>query len=220
MAFPRKTTNRLVLIGLLAVASACAEYRFDVRHEHLRKGCRGTLTVDETGITYRGSGKHSFTWKYQDIQELKLAPGSLHLLSYKDRRLLAGADQAYDFTGAVPDALYGFWKERLDQRFVAELPDGGVKPIWELPVKHLGRIVGSEGVLKVAEDRIVYATPHKDDSRTWRYGDIDSISSNGPFQLTITTQEKGFNFQLKQVLTEARYNQLWLAIQQRNGRIQ
>jgi hypothetical protein len=38
--------------------------------------------------------------------------------------------------------------------------------------------------------------------------------------LTITTLEKGFNFQLKQPITEARYNQLWLQIEKKNGRIQ
>jgi len=30
-----------------------------------------------------------------------------------------------------------------------------------------------------------------------------SIDSSGPFELTITTLEKGFNFQLKQPITEA-----------------
>ena len=46
-------------------------------------------------------------------------------------------------------------------------------------------------------------------SRTWRYQDIENISSSGPFQLTITTFErakthygdlKGFNFELKRPL--------------------
>jgi len=36
-----------------------------------------------------------------------------------------------------------------------------------------------------------------------------------PFQLTITTLEKPFNFQLKQPITEARYNDLWLQIEKK-----
>ncbi|HZT33241.1 MAG TPA: hypothetical protein VFA33_25355 [Bryobacteraceae bacterium] len=219
MAFPGKTVSRLTVAGLLVVSSGLAEVRFEVRHEHLRKGCRGVMVVDQNGITFHGAKKHSWSWRYQDIQELKLGPGSLHLLSYRDRRLHAGADQAYDFTGAIPSGLYTFWRDRLDQRFVAEVADGAVRPLWEIPVKHLGRITGTEGILKIGEDRIVYATPQKNDSRTWRFQDIDHISNSGPFRLTIATLEETFNFQLKQVLPESKYNDLWLSINQNNGRI-
>jgi hypothetical protein len=55
---------------------------------------------------------------------------------------------------------------------------------------------------------------------TWRYHDIQFISSANPFQLTITTLEKQFRFQLKQAITESAYNQLWLEIEKKNGRIQ
>jgi hypothetical protein len=75
-------------------------------------------------------------------------------------------------------------------------------------------------MLAVAADSIAYTTPRKGESRTWRYQDIDSISSSGKFQLTINTLEKAFNFQLKQPITEARYNELWLQIERKNGRIQ
>ena len=91
------------------------------------------------------------------------------------------------------------------------------------------RITGTEGALAFGADAIVYSTAAPGESRTWRYSDVDSISSSGPFQLTITTFEralshyghrKGFNFELKQPITEARYNRIWLDIQEKNGRIQ
>ena len=116
----------------------------------------------------------------------------------------------------------------MDQRFVAALPEPGTEA-FSVPVKHLKRISGSEGTLAFGEDYIAYFTNSEGDSRTWRFSDIDSISSSGPFQLTITTFErarshygdrKGFNFELKQALTETRYNQLWLQIERKNGKIQ
>jgi hypothetical protein len=116
----------------------------------------------------------------------------------------------------------------MDQRFVAALPEPGAET-FSVPVKHLRRISGSEGTLAFGEDSIAYLTNAEGDSRTWRFSDIDSISSSGPFQLTITTFErarshygdrKGFNFELKQALTETRYNQLWLQIERKNGKIQ
>jgi hypothetical protein len=205
-----------------------ADVRFDVRHEHLRKGCAGAIVVNDDGVTFTGAKKHVWRWKYADIQQLVLAPGRITVLTYRDNRWKLGADREYEFKGEVPRELYALWSAKLDQRFVAGIADsspGG----WTLPVKHLGRVRGSEGVLRFAADRVVYETAAKRDSRTWRYQDIAAISSSGPFQLTITSYErakshygdrKGFNFQLKAALEEARYNQLWLDIETKNGRIQ
>lgn len=158
---------------------------------------------------------------------MKLAPDRIHLLTYWDNGRRLGADRVYDFRGKIPGGLYTLWKDRLDQRFVAEIADLQAKPIWEIPVKHVGRIKGSEGVLQFADDRIVYKTGRPDDSRTWRLADIENISRSGPFDLTITTFErapfhymdhKEFRFQLKQVFSEARYNELWRKLNDSKGR--
>ena len=198
MAFG-KTASCLILAAALASAT-----QFTVRHKHLNGGCAGTLTVDENGVSFVGAKKHAWSWKYEDIQQLRL-----------------GADRAYNFTGKIPaEELYALLKERMDQRFVAAVGQALGLPTWSVPVKHLRPIVGSEGTLEFGAEAIAYSTPAKAESRAWRYSDIEHIASSGPFQLTITTLEKGFNFQLKQPITEARYNQLWLQIEKKNGRIQ
>ena len=215
MAFG-KTASCLILAASLASAT-----QFAVRHEHLRKGCVGTLTVDENGVSFTGAKKHAWSWKYEDIQQLRLSPESIYILTYKDSKLRLGKDREYNFTGKIPaEELYPLLKDRMDQRFVAAVGQALGLPTWSVPVKHLRPIVGSEGTLAFGAEAIVYSTPTKAESRTWRYTDIESIASSGPFQLTVTTLEKGFNFQLKQPITEARYNQLWLQIEKENGRIQ
>jgi hypothetical protein len=224
MAFG-KTAGCLILAGAAWAYGA----QFAVRHEHLRKGCDGVMTVDDIGVTFKGSKDHTWTWKYDDIQELRLEPEEIHILSYKDSKLRLGSDREYDFTGKLPaEDLYQLWSKRLDQRFVAALPQPAAEGFL-IPVKHLKRITGSEGTLGFEKDSVVYSTSASGESRRWRYSDIDSISSSGPFQLTITTYErarshygdrKGFNFDLKQPMTEARYNEIWLRIERTNGRIQ
>lgn len=191
-----------------------AEYR--VKH--------GTLTIDERGVSYQETGKklpRHWSWSYQDIQQLELAPARVRVLTYKDNPRRLGADFAYTFdalAGQDFTSAYPLLKDRLDQRFVAELADAAVQPLWSVPVKLLGTITGSEGVLTIGRDRIVYRTERKGASRTWRYGDIDNIAAPGPFELTLTTFEralahhgnrKDFNFQLKEPLDERRYNELW-----------
>lgn len=62
-----------------------------------------------------------------------------------------GADRAFDFRGKISNELYDFRKQRLDQRFVAELADKHFQPLWSVPAKHLKRLRGSEGVLEHKE---------------------------------------------------------------------
>lgn len=206
------------ILFFLAAALSAADYRFPMRHEHLRKGCDGEMIVRADGISFNGP-KHARSWKYEDIQQLKLGPRGIHLVTYKDNALLLGADREYDFRGAVPKGVYAFWKDQLDQRFVAELSEE-VKPLWSIPVKHVRRIKGTEGKLEFARDRIVYVTDDAADSRTWRLSDIENVSTSGPFQLTIVSFEKSFQFQLKQALDEGKYNQLWRQINLKTGRMQ
>jgi len=205
------------MASCLIFAGALWPAAFPVRHDHLHKGCDGTLTVDDAGIRFAGKKKHAWTWKYEDIQQLTLAPGRLRILTYKDSTLRLGADVSYTFTGKIPvETLYPQWRARLDQRFVAAVAEPSGQS--GIPAKLLSTIKGSEGLLTFAPDSVIYASPR--DSRTWRYSDIQFIGSSGPFELTITTFEKQFHFQLKQPMPEPRYNQLWLDIERRNGRIQ
>jgi hypothetical protein len=109
---------------------------------------------------------------------------------------------------------------------VAVIADSPTSKLWEIPVKHLHRFGGDEGVLLVGTDEIVYKSAKAEDSRSWRYQDIDNISTSGPFQLTITSFErarmhygsrKGFEFQLKHRLEEAQYDDLWLRLNKSKG---
>jgi hypothetical protein len=108
----------------------------------------------------------------------------------------------------------------LDQRFVAALAETAFPARFSVPAKHLLPITGSEGALLFGAEAMAWSTTTKDDSRTWRYQDIASIASSGPFDFSITTLEKTFHFQLKQPLAEPRYNEIWMEIEKKNGKIQ
>ncbi len=109
-------------------------------------------------------------------------------------------------------------QNQLDQRFIAGLPDKDVTPLWEIPAKLRGRFQGSEGMIRVGRDGIVYVTKKPEESRTWRFTDIENIASAGPFDFSVVTREhqgawnagwREFRFQLKGPLTGERYNALW-----------
>ena len=197
----------------------------------------GTLTITDAGVSFQESYKdrkppkhpHVWRWNYQDIQQLKVTPKSLTVLTYTDNKWKLGADREYQFdlvSGNTFEDGYNVLKRRLDQRFVAAIGDSLTSMLWEIPVKHLHPLVGDEGVLQVGTDEITYKSAKTNESRTWRYEDIDNIGSSGPFQLTITTFEharmhyrsrKSFEFELKRRLEEAQYNDLWLRLNQSKG---
>lgn len=253
----KRTQITAGLIALLLAPAALAQqqFRYDVWHGHTRPphpvwhgqlapnlktkfGNPGALTITDKGVSFEESyaekkkpkHPHAWTWAYQDIQQLEIAPREVRVLTYKDNRWKLGADREYRFDLLPSEdsfaGAYQLLKDRLDQRFVAALADKEIQALWVIPVKLQGRIQGSEGVLQVGADRIVYSTDKKDTSRTWRYEDIENISSSGPFQLTLTTYEratahygnlKGFNFQLKKRLDEKKYNALWRRLNQEKG---
>jgi hypothetical protein len=246
MEFRFEKTARAVLTGLILLAPAvlgAQEFRYAVWHPHYRPpgirktGAIGTLTISETGVAFEEQYKvgkapkepHAWRWSYDDIQQLKIAPRAVTVLTYQDNAWKLGADRQYTFElrgdGKPEDALR-ILRARLNQRLVAAMPVPGAEMLWELPVKHTARFGGDEGVLRVERDRVVFDSRKPSASRTWRYEDIDNVSSSGPFDLTLTTFERDkldygslrqFHFQLRRRLEEAAYNDLWMRLNRSKG---
>jgi len=251
MALRSQKATRAAFVTAMALAPALfgqQELRYNVEHDHskwwpplqaaLAGDGSGTLVITAQGISYQESSKkkskkpeelHHAQWNYEDIQQLRVAPQTITIVTYKDRKWLLGMDHEWEFRlpeGQSFIAVYELLKNRLDQRFVAAIAEREIQLLWALPVKLLGRIEGSEGTLEVGVDRVVYRTAARNQSRTWRWEDIENVSSSGPFQLTLTTFErakshygnlKWFNFQLKRKLDERQYNQLWRLVNQNKG---
>src|SRR5512132_1589918 len=102
MALRIKTAIRIApLLFTVAAAAQTAGMHYQVRHQHWRKGAPGTLTFTADGVTFEEQGKqakqHSRTWKYEDIQQLELAPNRLRILTYEDQRWELGRDRDYAF---------------------------------------------------------------------------------------------------------------------------
>ena len=220
-----------LLMSFLEVCPA-QTFSYDVRHEHWRKGGEGVLRIDGDSISFVETGKakeHSRTWKYADIQQLSVEPSEIRILTYEDQRWQLGRDREYTFDRLPAQAakeLYPFLRSKLDRRFVAEVADSEIQPLWQMDVKLQQKWGGSQGRLLVGADRIVFETEKPGESRSWRYKDIDNISSSSPLDLTIMSAEhsgwshagtREFRFQLKQELAETRYDDLWRRVNSSHG---
>lgn len=213
----RSQKTNLGLIVLIISAPACA-LDYPARHDHLRGGCAGMLSITAEGVRFAeigGKGKHQHNWTWADIQQFEVGDARrVRVLSYSDQRLLAGRDKEFEFTLDAPGDLrpaYQMLRGLLDGRFVARLADRSGEPLWKLPVKSRR---GAQGELAVYAGRVVFATAVANESRTWRDDDITAVSSSGPFDLTIDTFEQNgtFVFQLREALKRELYDALWLRL--------
>jgi hypothetical protein len=218
MALRIEAAGCLMMFAALLPAQ---ELRYTVRHEHWRQGCEGTLVFDDRGVSFEEPGKkheHSRRWEYEEIQRFELSPERLCILTYDDVRWRFDRDREYTFDRLPKEMaaqLYPMLSAKLDQRFVARVPGAVETVLWSAPAKMLRGWTGSNGVLKAGADRIVFESPTE--SRTWRYSDIEGITNEGPFELSVASLDGETRFQLKRVLPEAQYNDLWRRISEANG---
>lgn len=220
-----RSQARLIAALFLAAAAQAQPFRFEVRHERLLKDHAGVVTFDDNGVQFQNT-----RWGYGDLRQVWLSPEKLVLVTYQDRKWLLGIDREFEFylTGNTPpvQAAYDFLKTKLDQRFVAALAEPSFQPEWEIPVKLLGTLQGSEGRLRVGDDRLIYETARRGQSRTWRLEDIENVTSTGPFEITLTTHERAiaqyggmraFHFQTKQRVDPKRIDALWKRLNRDQG---
>ena len=214
MELRSQKTNLCLIVLSLITPLAAQNFEFPARHHDLPRKHTGTLRLTPEGVTF-DKPKLDIAWL--DIQEFELTGNhQIRVTTYQDRRLLLGKDQSYLFTlTGKPDALpvYAALKDKLGPRLTARLADTTGTPQWSLPAKHVKAIQGSEGTLHVFETKLVYESKRPAQSRTWRIADLPNISTAGPYQLSIGAEE----FQLKQSLDPARYEALWLRLNQPKG---
>lgn len=210
---------------------------FRVRHDHWRKHCEGTLRIGPEGVNYlqtappgkKPGGLHQWRWSWAEIQQLRLEPRRVRLLTYQDVQWKLGSDRELRFILAGPGDMSGglqLLQERLGLKLVAVLADSAARPVWQIDAKHPKRLGGSHGTLTFDADRVIYSAAESGESRLWRIEDIESVSSSGPFDLSFTTYErarrhygsrKDFTFQLKQPLSGENYNRLWRRVNRDKG---
>jgi hypothetical protein len=217
--------------AVLIIAGVAQGASYEVRHDHLHGGGTGTLTVTEAGISFKETGKHedhSREWRWTDIQQLLISPEQVRILTYEDQKWRLGRDREYVFDEIPKDlaaAVLPLAREHIGDRLVEAVPDK-LAPVWQAEARLQKKFSATDGTLIVGAGQITFQAKRPEDSRTWRIADVDSITSSGPYDLTITTYERArvsradrtdFHFQLKERLPDDRYDALWRRVNQAKG---
>lgn len=224
-----------LLLAWLAAAPCHGEGQLvlKVRHDHGWGSCSGTLTLDDRGVRYETTHtKDTRNWTYEDVQQFQVEEGRrIKVLTYEDRKWRLGADKVFEFTWTdgetTPLEVYDFLRAHTRRPIAAWVRPSDLGDVrYEFPVKHLGVLKGREGRLLFTERWVALQSDEKGGDRTWRYEDLESISSSGLYELTLTTYEQQklhyasrrvYQFQLKESLPPDRYDTLWRFVNEKKG---
>lgn len=211
-------TALFILVLLLGVPLQSGEISLQVKHEHTLGSCAGELRFSVDGVRYETKEKeHQRTWTYPDVKYFEIMSAKeIRLHTYEDQGVLRlGQDRDFVFrltSGEISNELYKLLAAKSPRAVVTHILFPGTGIVQEIPVRHQHRIGGCQGILTAAEDKIIYRTEHKDDSRIWLLKDLESFASNDPFHLRISTAFETFNFDLKMPLEEETYEHIWKAV--------
>jgi hypothetical protein len=215
-----------MMLSILVSGNAKAspqEFKFAVEHDHLIRSCKGELVINQEGVEYRTKNKeHLRKWPYTDIKMIKLAsPKDIKVYTYESSWMNVGRDETFEFKviqGQATKELSDFLLARIARPLATTFVATEEKGRYEIPVRHNHRVSSCQGVLKVYPDKLIYESSKQENSRYWRWADIQSISRTGPYQFSVTTYEpklggpKLYNFDLKEQMGEAIYEYLWARV--------
>lgn len=232
----------LGMVWALGGQEAGALGPWPVTHERaLWPDAEGTLFLDSEGLRYSRATKKDGAEKglvlgWNDIQQLTLSEGAIEVVTYRDVRWQLGRDRQFCFELRQGDAGGGSFaaaeaalRRLLGSRLVEAL--GVVREEadavhWEVPAKRTGLLQGVEGTLAFTGEAIVFRAAKAGESRRWVLAEIETLAQTSRYSLTVTAPERAladqggyrsFSFQLKQPLSEARYQELWRAVERAHG---
>lgn len=218
-------TSLVVLAGLLLLTLTqsvwAQEFTYKVQQDRLIGHRDGELIISTTGVEYRArKEKDSRMWTYTDIKLLEiLSPTRVRVWTYQNRKLLLGQEESLTFKimdGQIDQQVSDFLRARITRPLVTSFTNEESESFAQMPVKHLHRLNGCQGVLKLYADRLVYEAEDGHDSRSWRWTDIRAVGRPDIDRFEVLTFEpqsggpkRSYNFILKEPLPDKTYDLIW-----------
>jgi len=191
-------------------------------HRGLRKAS-GTLIINGAGLEFRPDKGRSIRWDFVDIQTLYVLPRRITVTGYEKRRrilpkklvsgtvTLPGAQQfRFDLGTNLPPTVAAELAKGVRRPVRNGDPPQGDASIATIPAHHRTGLGGtkSNGILRFRDEGIDYVANSVHDSRSWRWADIQTLSSPDPFHLTVFGYLETYSFDLKQPLQQKIYDRL------------
>ena len=179
-------------------------------HRFLGKTIPGTLLINQDGVEFQSPKFHG-RWSYVDIHSFELSPTELTLNSYQNRPWHEPGERNFRFTWTepIPPDAAAQLTARVGKPVLNGMPAANAPALAQIPAHHRMWSGGSNGTLRLKDDGIDYVSENGHDSRTWRWADIQTIANPDPYELRVTGYREIVDFDLKQPLPRAVFEQIW-----------
>ena len=152
------------------------------------KSLRGSLAISNEGVDFHPVKGQPVHWELQDIRTVDLQnPRKLSLVTYENRRWHAPGDRPFDFKldDAVPPSVAAELVRLVGKPAINGVPVLRESSLETVGARHRSRAGGSSGVLRFSESGIDYLATKGNDSRSWRWADIETLSKPEPYRLRV-----------------------------------
>jgi len=179
-------------------------------HNGLRT-VRGTLIFSESGIEFRSEKRFSHRWPFVEIQSFDLTPQRFVLIGYENRGSHLPGDRRFrfDVSQTMPPSVVADLTRRVAKPVRNGEPDPAERGFATIPARHTTRTGGSNGVLRFRDDGIDYLTTSKQDGRSWRWADIQTLDNPDSYHFRVAAYRETFEFELKEPMARDLFDRLW-----------
>ncbi len=182
------------------------------RLRHRFGSVAGTLKIDADGIEFQSPKNRPVNLPFGQIQTLDLYTRRAIVSTYEKRgRFRPGVRRyRFDLQTAMPPSVAAEVSERLGRPARNGNPEPDSPAFSIIPAQHRTAFGGtkSNGVLRFGKGGIEYVTRSPKDSRSWRWADIQTLSSLDPYRVVVFGYRDTYSFGLKQPMTRDLFNRL------------
>ncbi len=180
----------------------------------LRHGLRresGVLILTARQVEFRPRRGLALRWKYEDVKTFRLTDRRFTIWGYENRHWPIPGERSFNFRLAtpIPASISANLANRVGKPSSNARPDTVVAAQLVIDARHEKRLGGSNGTLRFQANGIDYIAVPKDDSRSWRWADIQTIALTDPYHFRVAGYREIYDFSLKKPMDSAFFDKLW-----------
>jgi hypothetical protein len=170
---------------------------------------KGDLLVGANGIEFRSGKGQTLKLSYLEMQTFHLSPHRLVIETYQNRKKhMPGVERLrFEMTESVSPQVAADLAREVQRPSQNAVPAPAAQGIVIL-AHHKSLAGGTNGILRFRDGGIDYVTGTPDDSRSWRWADLQTLSSPDPYHLLAFGYRDTYSFDLKELLPQSLYYRL------------